>query len=109
MTDKLMMHMLPVEAYTSQEWFDREQEFIFSKVWRFAGFADDISEPGDFVTVQEYHQRNPQIASRLLNTYRNWRTLESGRRKLARKTLQRIARRKTLSPDVFEIVTKMLG
>ena len=52
---------------------------------------------------------NPQVASRLLNTYRNWRTLETGRQKLARKSLARIARRKTLSPDVYEIVTKILG
>ena len=52
MANKLMMHVLPVEAYTSQDWFDREQEIIFSKVWRFAGFASDISEPGQFVTAQ---------------------------------------------------------
>ncbi|MGH1378945.1 MAG: aromatic ring-hydroxylating oxygenase subunit alpha [Alphaproteobacteria bacterium] len=54
MTDKQskMIHHLPVEAYTSKEWFDKEQELIFSKTWFFAGFVEDIKEPGDFVSVQ---------------------------------------------------------
>lgn len=52
MSTKRMMHVLPVEAYTSQEWFDREQELIFSKVWRYAGLAEDITEPGQYISVQ---------------------------------------------------------
>ena len=52
MPDKRMMHVLPVDAYTSQDWFDREQELIFSRVWRFAGFAEDIREPGQYISVQ---------------------------------------------------------
>ncbi len=47
-----MMHLLPVEAYTSQAWFDREQEHIFSRTWRYAGFAEDIAEPGQYLSVQ---------------------------------------------------------
>ncbi|MEM7535553.1 MAG: aromatic ring-hydroxylating dioxygenase subunit alpha, partial [Chloroflexota bacterium] len=47
-----MMHNLPVEAYTSQAWFDQEQELIFSTVWQYAGFAEDITEPGQFISVQ---------------------------------------------------------
>ena len=47
-----MMHVLPVEAYTSKQWFEREQELIFSKTWRYAGFVEDISEPGQFISVQ---------------------------------------------------------
>jgi Rieske 2Fe-2S family protein len=46
------MPVLPVEAYTSQEWFDKEQELIFSKVWQFAGLLEDIKEPGDYISVQ---------------------------------------------------------
>ncbi len=46
------MPILPVEAYTSQEWFDREQEAIFSRTWAFAGLAGDISEPGQYTSVQ---------------------------------------------------------
>ena len=30
-SEKPMMHVLPVEAYTSEDWFDREQAAIFSK------------------------------------------------------------------------------
>ncbi len=47
-----MLHLLPVEAYTSQEWYDREQREIFSRTWRYAGFMEDISEPGQYITVQ---------------------------------------------------------
>ncbi|WP_371170836.1 aromatic ring-hydroxylating oxygenase subunit alpha [Aliiroseovarius sp. 2305UL8-7] len=47
-----MLHLLPVEAYTSQDWFDREQRDIFSKTWRYAGFMEDVSEPGQYISVQ---------------------------------------------------------
>jgi len=52
MSDRPTLLHLPVDAYTSKEWFDREQERIFSRVWRFAGFVEDISEPGQYVSVQ---------------------------------------------------------
>lgn len=52
MNDHRTMPILPVEAYTSQEWFDREQERIFSRTWAFAGFTEDVSEPGDYLCVQ---------------------------------------------------------
>ncbi|MEM9215188.1 MAG: leucine-rich repeat domain-containing protein [Cyanobacteria bacterium P01_F01_bin.150] len=44
--------VLPIEAYTSQEWFDREQSEIFSNTWQFAGFVEDLADPGDYLTVQ---------------------------------------------------------
>ena len=47
-----MMHLLPVEAYTEQDWFDREQEMIFSRTWHYAGFAEDIQAPGQYISVQ---------------------------------------------------------
>ena len=40
-----MYHNLPVDAYTSQEWFDREQRLIFSRTWRYAGLVEDVPEP----------------------------------------------------------------
>lgn len=43
---------LPKAAYTDQAWFDKEQAEIFSKTWQFAGFVEDVAEPGDFITVQ---------------------------------------------------------
>ena len=46
------MPILPVEAYTSQEWFDREQEAIFSRTWAYAGFVEDLTEPGQYLSVQ---------------------------------------------------------
>ncbi len=52
MANQRGMPILPVEAYTSQEWFDREQERIFSRTWACAGFAEDISKPGQYVSVQ---------------------------------------------------------
>ena len=50
------MPILPVEAYTSQEWFDKEQEIIFGNTWQFAGLAEDIQHAGDYITVQCGHQ-----------------------------------------------------
>lgn len=49
---KPMMHALPVEAYTSQEWFDLEMKHVFSKTWQFAGFVEDVANPGDYISVQ---------------------------------------------------------
>lgn len=46
------MPVLPVEAYTSQEWFDEEQRKIFGNTWQFAGLVEDIKDPGDYITVQ---------------------------------------------------------
>jgi len=64
----------------------------------------------DFVAdrVLEIDAFNPQIAARLLAAFRSWKALEPGRRRAARKTLQRVAKAKPLSHDVFEIVSKML-
>lgn len=46
------MPVLQVKAYTSQEWFDLEQQTIFSRTWQFAGFVEDLTDPGDCITVQ---------------------------------------------------------
>lgn len=45
------MPVLPVEAYTSEAWFDREQARIFSRTWAFAGLAEDVAEPGQYAAV----------------------------------------------------------
>src|SRR5207237_1881178 len=42
---------LPVGCYTSEEFFKREVETIFMKVWNFIGRADYIPKAGDFYTV----------------------------------------------------------
>ncbi len=51
---------------------------------------------------------NPQIAARMLGCFRSWKSLEGGRRALARKALQKVARAENISRDLYEIVTKML-
>jgi aminopeptidase N len=58
--------------------------------------------------VLEIDAFNPQIAARLLSAFRSWKALEPERRRLAKKTLQRIAAVKPLSHDAYEIVGKML-
>lgn len=50
--DQRMMHALPVSAYTSKEWFDLEMKHIFSNTWQFAGFVEDVINPGDYISVQ---------------------------------------------------------
>jgi aminopeptidase N len=51
---------------------------------------------------------NPQIAARMLASFRTWQALEPGRRKLAKRALRRITSAPGLSRDVTEIVSKML-
>jgi aminopeptidase N len=58
--------------------------------------------------VLEIDAFNPQVAARLLSAFRSWKALEPTRRRLAKKTLQRIAKAKPRSHDVTEIVDKML-
>ena len=52
MNTRRTMPVLPVEAYTEQDWFNREQERIFSRTWALAGFAEDLAEPGQYLSVQ---------------------------------------------------------
>ena len=58
--------------------------------------------------VLEIDAFNPQVASRILTSFRSWRSLETNRRKLAKRALKRIAKVKGLSRDVHEIVSRML-
>jgi aminopeptidase N len=64
----------------------------------------------DFVAARilELDKFNPQVASRMLNAFRSWRTLENGRRRMGLRALQQIASTPDLSNDVHEIVNKML-
>jgi aminopeptidase N len=58
--------------------------------------------------VVELDAINPQVAARLVGTFKNWRTMEPVRRAAARKVLQQLAKTKPLSRDVFEILTKII-
>ncbi|MCB1841695.1 MAG: aminopeptidase N [Halioglobus sp.] len=57
--------------------------------------------------VLDVDARNPQMASRLLTPLTKWRNY-SGRDTLMRAELARLSQAKTLSPDVYEVVTKAL-
>ena len=57
--------------------------------------------------VLQLNTVNPQIAARLLTPLTRWRNY-AGRQDLMRSELERLAAAKTLSPDVYEVVTKSL-
>lgn len=65
----------------------------------------------DFIAskVIELDRINPQVAARMLGTFRSWRTLEERRREKARLALERIASTRPLSRDVTEIAAKTLA
>jgi aminopeptidase N len=60
----------------------------------------------DFAT--DLDRRNPQVAARLLVSFRSWRALEPGRRAYAEKALRRIEAG-TLSSDTRDIITRTLA
>jgi aminopeptidase N len=59
--------------------------------------------------VVDIDKRNPQLAARLLTAMRSWRSLEAGRQELARQALVSIREAGELSPDVGDIVDRMLA
>ncbi len=64
----------------------------------------------EFVAQQviTLNDKNPQIASRLVRTLMNWRKYADPCGEKMHQQLERIAQHKTLSKDVFEIVSKSL-
>ena len=53
--------------------------------------------------------KNPQVAARVLNAFRTWRTMEPRRQEKAGAALGRIAAQSQLSPDVRDVVSRSLG
>ena len=53
--------------------------------------------------------KNPQVASRMVSLFSQWRRYEPERRERMQAELERIAAQKTLSKDVFENVERALG
>ena len=39
---------LPTDAYTSRDWFEREQRELFGRTWAFVGMTGDLARPGDY-------------------------------------------------------------
>ena len=54
-------------------------------------------------------QSNPQIAARLLASFKSWRALEAGRRARAEAALRMVAASPKLSRDVSDIVQRALA
>ena len=52
---------------------------------------------------------NPQVASRLATGFRTWRMFDGDRRADAQKAMQRILKKKPLSADVYEIISRTLA
>ncbi len=48
MSDLQTRQLLPVEAYRSPDWLERERQAIFSRAWSFAGLESDLEAPGDY-------------------------------------------------------------
>ncbi|MGE4373590.1 MAG: aminopeptidase N [Xanthobacter sp.] len=65
----------------------------------------------DFVAdvVLKLDGKNPQVAARLLSSFRSWRQLEPVRRAAAERALRRVAQTEGLSADVADIATRSLA
>ena len=65
----------------------------------------------DLVTdvVLRLDGKNPQVASRVLNAFRSWKTMEAVRRENAERCLRRIVAQPALSADVKDIATRSLA
>jgi aminopeptidase N len=59
--------------------------------------------------VQQVDTINPQTAARMTTPFETWRRYDAHRQALIRAELDAIAAQKPLSPNLFEIVTKILG
>ncbi|NRA86455.1 MAG: aminopeptidase N [Rhizobiales bacterium] len=60
-------------------------------------------------TIIQLDSINSQVAARMLTPLKSWKSLEPGRRALAKKALQKIVNVNNLSNDVYELATKSLG
>jgi aminopeptidase N len=59
--------------------------------------------------ILELDPINPQIASRLLTSLRDWKKYSPARQSLMKQTLEHIVRKQDLSPNSYEIASKTLG
>jgi aminopeptidase N len=59
--------------------------------------------------IIELDKLNPQVASRQLGAFNSWLQYDEVRQSLIKQQLTRIAEQDSLSPDVYEVVTKYLA
>jgi aminopeptidase N len=60
-------------------------------------------------TIRELDTINPQVAARMAGCFEAWRRYDSARQGLMREQLIGMAKAQGLSPNLFEVATKMLG
>lgn len=105
-----------VKALMNDPIFDKNNpNKIYSLVLAFAkfntlGFHAKSGEGYKFVADQviEIDARNPQVASRVVSAFNQWKTFEPGLRQLMKTELERIAGHPGLSNNVGEIVGRAL-
>ena len=60
-------------------------------------------------TVRALDSINPQVAARMSGAFENWRRYDDHRQKLMRHELEEALKRPGVSPNMFEVASKMLG
>jgi aminopeptidase N len=89
---------------------------IYSLIYAFAqfntiGFHARSGDAYRFIADQiiEIDTRNPQVASRLMSTFNQWKTFDQQRKELMRSQIERILAQPGVSPNVFELASKALA
>jgi aminopeptidase N len=75
------------------------------------GFHDKSGAGYRFIADQviEIDARNPQVGSRLVSAFNQWKTFDKERQLLMKSELERIAKTPSLSSNVAEIVGRALA
>ena len=60
-------------------------------------------------TIRALDSINPQVAARMAGAFENWRRYDDHRQKLMRHELEEALKRPGVSPNMFEVASKMLG
>ncbi len=105
-----------VKALMSDPVFDKNNpNKIYSLLLAFAkfntlAFHEKSGEGYRFIADQvlDVDARNPQVASRLVSAFNQWKTFEPSRRAMMKTELERIAKHAALSNNVGEIVGRAL-
>jgi aminopeptidase N len=59
--------------------------------------------------IRQLDPLNPQISARLAGSFESWRRYDANRQGLMRAEMEKIKALPGISPNLFEIVSKMLG
>jgi aminopeptidase N len=59
--------------------------------------------------VRDLDSINPQVSARMAGAFENWRRYDHDRQTLMRAELEAMAKLPKVSPNLFEVASKMLG